>query len=108
MRAQPWNRMRPRLNSAEMTGYLALVGGDEFKPGNEEHDRLLVEHRGQGPAYVVPTAAARQRPDLAVATAQRWFKDLELEIVELRVLKGSAAASVANVELCEPGGVFYL
>src|SRR5436190_629987 len=58
------------------TGYLALVGGDEFKPGNEEHDRLLVAQRGAGAAYAVPTAAARQRPEQAVATAQRWFGGL--------------------------------
>jgi cyanophycinase len=90
------------------TGFLALVGGDEFKPGNEEHDRLLVEHRGAGPAYVLPTAAARQRPDLAVATAQRWFKALGLDILELPVLKRSDAMSAANVQLAEQGGLFYL
>jgi cyanophycinase len=90
------------------TSFLALVGGDEFKSGNEAHDRLLVEHRGQGPAYVVPTAAARQRPDLAVATAQRWFKGLGLDVVELPVLKRSDAASATNVELAERGGLFYL
>ncbi len=90
------------------TGFLALVGGDEFKPGNEGHDRLLVEHRAAGPAYVVATAAARQRPDLAVATARRWFKGLGLDIVELPVLKRSDATSAANVELAERGGFFYL
>jgi cyanophycinase len=90
------------------TGFLALVGGNEFKPGNEEHDRLLVEHRAQGPAYVVPTAAARQRPDLAVATAQQWFKALGLDVVELPVLKRSDATSATNVELAERGGLFYL
>ncbi|MBV9174075.1 MAG: Type 1 glutamine amidotransferase-like domain-containing protein [Chloroflexi bacterium] len=90
------------------TGLLALVGGDEFKPGNEEHDRLLVAHRGEGPAYVVATAAARQRPDLAVATAQRWFGSLGLELAELRVLKRSDATSRTNVELAERGGFFYL
>lgn len=90
------------------TGFLALVGGDEFKPGNEAHDRLLVEHRGPGPAYVVPTAAARQRPDLAVATAQHWFKGLGLDFVELPVLKRSDAAAATNVELAERGGLFYL
>jgi cyanophycinase len=90
------------------TGFLALVGGDEFKPGNEAHDRLLVEHRGRGPAYVVPTAAARQRPDLAVATAQQWFKGLGLDVVELPVLKRSDATSATNVELAERGGLFYL
>ena len=90
------------------TGFLALVGGDEFKPRNEEHDRLLVEHRGPGPAYVVPTAAARQRPDLAVATGQRWFAGLGLDVLELPVLKRSDATSAANVELAEQGGLFYL
>jgi cyanophycinase len=90
------------------TGFLALVGGDEFKPGNEDQDRLLVEHRGPGPAYVVATAAARQRPDLAVATAQEWFKRLGLAMDELPVLKRSDAASAANVALAERGGLFYL
>jgi cyanophycinase len=90
------------------TGCLALVGGDEFKPGNEEQDRLLVVHRGAGPAYVVPTAAARQRPDQAVATAQRWFKGLGLDVVELPVLKRSDANAPRNVELAAEGGLFYL
>jgi cyanophycinase len=90
------------------TGFLALVGGDEFKPGNEAHDRVLVEHCGPGPAYVVPTAAARQRPDLAVATAQRWFEGLGLDMVELPVLKRSDATSATNVALAERGGLFYL
>jgi cyanophycinase len=94
--------------AAAQTGFLALVGGDEFKPGNDEQDRLLVDHRGRGPAYVVATAAARQRPELAVATAQRWFADLGLEVEELPVLKRSDAASTNNVELAQRGGFFYL
>ena len=89
-------------------GLLALVGGDEFKPGNEEQDRLLVEHRGEGPAYVVPTAAARQGPALAVATAHRWFNGLGLDVIELPVLKRSDANSKKNVELAEQAGLFYL
>ena len=89
-------------------GYLALVGGDEFKAGNEEQDRLLVAHRGPGPAYVVPTAAARQRPELAVATARRWFASLGLEVMELRVLKRSDANSKAIEERAVQGGLFYL
>ena len=91
-----------------MTGLLALVGGDEFKPGNEAHDRLLVEHHGPGAAYVLPTAAARQRPDLAVATAQRWFTPLGLNVAELPVLKRSDATSAKYIELAEEGGFFYL
>jgi cyanophycinase len=90
------------------TGWLALVGGDEFQPGNEEHDRLLVEHRGQRAAYVVPTAAARQGPERALATAQEWFTGLGLDVAELPVLKRADATSAANVELAERGGFFYL
>ena len=90
------------------TGVLALVGGDEFKPGNEAHDRVLIDRRGPGPAYIVPTAAARQRPDLAVATAQRWFADLGLDVVGLPVLRRSDATAATNVELAEQGGFFYL
>jgi cyanophycinase len=90
------------------TGWLALVGGDEFKPGNEEQDRLLVAHRRVGPGYVIATAAARQRPDLAVATARAWFKGVGMDVIELPVLKRSHAASAANVILAETGGLFYL
>lgn len=90
------------------SGFLGLVGGDEFKPGNEAHDRKLVAQRAAGAAYVLPTAAARQRPDLAVATAQRWFKALGLDVVELPVLKRSDARAPANVALAEHGGFFYL
>ncbi len=89
-------------------GVLALVGGDEFKAGNEEQDRLLVEGRAAGTAFVVPTAAARQRPGLAVATARRWFRALDLDLAELLVLKRSDATSAANVQLAEQGGFFYL
>jgi cyanophycinase len=90
------------------TGLLALVGGDEFKPGSEAHDRLLVEQRGGGPAYILATAAARQRPDRAVATAQAWFKGLGLDVVELPVLKRSDASVRTIVERAEQGGLFYL
>jgi cyanophycinase len=90
------------------SGFLALVGGDEFKPGNEEQDQLLVARRGPGTAFVVPTAAARQRPDLAVATAQQWFKSLGLDLAELPVLKRSDAMSPKNTEVAERGGLFYL
>ncbi|GAC1321301.1 MAG: hypothetical protein NVSMB2_17950 [Chloroflexota bacterium] len=90
------------------TGFLALVGGDEFKAGNEEQDKLLVAHRGPGSAYVVPTAAARQRPDMAVATAQRWYASLGLAVVQLAILRRSDALSTTNEALANQGGFFYL
>ncbi|HSR22937.1 MAG TPA: hypothetical protein VLW53_05275 [Candidatus Eisenbacteria bacterium] len=77
-----------------MAGLLLLNGGDEFRPGNEPQDRELVGAAGRRrPAYVVPTAARRQRPELAVATARAWFAGLGLELEELPVYTRADARS---------------
>jgi len=89
-------------------GVLALVGGDEFNPGNEEQDRMLAEAAKPGPAFVVPTAAARQGPEKAVAHATRWFKQFGLELQELPVLKRADANSKTLSALARTGGFFYL
>ena len=91
-----------------VAGALALVGGDEFNPGNEEQDRLLAAAARPGPAFVVPTAAARQGPEVAVEHAKRWFKQFGLELQELPVLKRGAAESAAIAAQAREGGFFYL
>jgi cyanophycinase len=87
---------------------LALVGGDELNPGNEEQDRMLAAAARPGPAYVVPTAAARQHPEMAVAHAARWFQQFGLEVQDLPVLKRADANSKALAERARAGGFFYL
>jgi cyanophycinase len=89
-------------------GPLALVGGDELHPGNEEQDRVLVAAAGDGPAYVLATAAGRQRPDLAVRDAVDWFGSLGLAVEELPATKRSHATSVENAERARGGRFFYL
>ena len=91
-----------------MAGPLALVGGDELKPGNEPQDRILVEAAGDGPAYVIATAAARQRPDLAVANAHSWFEGLGLDVEELPLTKRSHATSREVAARARVGRFFYL
>ena len=76
-----------------VSGILLLNGGDEFRPGNEPQDRELVAASGPGPAYVVPTAARRQRPEMAVATARAWFAGLGVDLEELPVYTRSDAGS---------------
>jgi cyanophycinase len=70
-------------------GPLALLGGGEFLPGNEGHDRLLVDAANalgtDRPAFVLATAAARQDPDAAVRTAVGWYAGLGLDVEELPV-----------------------
>ncbi len=68
----------------------------------------MVAAAGQGPAYVVPTAGARQGPDQAVANATRWFAKLGLELVELPVLKRSDAMKDSVAADAKRGGFFYL
>jgi cyanophycinase len=91
-----------------MIGSLSLVGGDELHPGNEPQDEALIRAAGPGPAYVVATAAARGKPELAVANAVRWFGDLGLQMEELAVRSRSEAASEAVAREALGGGMFYL
>jgi cyanophycinase len=89
-------------------GPLALVGGDELKPGNEPQDELLARAADGGPSFVLATAAGRQRPELAVANAVRWFADLGLDVQELPAIRRSDAKAPANVERARTGRFFYL
>jgi cyanophycinase len=89
-------------------GPLILVGGTEFRPGNEPHDRLFADAVSGGPAYVIATAAVRQDPDRAVATARRWFSGLGLEVTELRLRGRREAAEAAVVAAARAGRGFYL
>ena len=91
---------------AGVPGLLALVGGDEFNPGNEEQDRMLAAAANSGPAFVVPTAAARQGPEKAVAHATVWFKQFGLQLQELPVLKRADANSKELSALARTGGFF--
>jgi cyanophycinase len=89
-------------------GLLALVGGDEFNPGNDEQDRMLAAAARPGDAFVIPTAAARQKPDASVAHAIGWFKQFGVELRELPILKRRDANSTVLAERARAGGLFYL
>jgi cyanophycinase len=91
-----------------MVGPLALVGGDELHPGNEPQDALLAAAAGDGPAYAVATAAARHRPELAVAHAREWFARFGLDVVELPARNRTQARSSETAELAAQGRFFYL
>src|SRR5258706_10200023 len=86
-------RSGTRTYYGAMAGLLLLSGGDEFRPGNEPQDRELIAAARPGGAWVVATAARRQHPELAVATARRWFAGLGLEIEELPVYTRTNAGS---------------
>jgi cyanophycinase len=93
-------------------GPLALVGGDEFRPGNEPHDKLLVQAANRldpsAPAFIVASAAAREGPAQAVATARAWFAGLGLDVEELPLRTRRQARDRAIVERAREGRYFYL
>ena len=91
-----------------MPGLLALVGGDEFNPGNDEQDRMLAAAARPGEAFVIPTAAARQKPAASVAHAIKWFRQFGIQLLELPVLKRTDANSAVLAERARAGGFFYL
>ncbi len=96
------------MGEGRSPGPLALVGGAELGPGNEPADRVLVAAAGAGPAYVLATAAARHRPELAVANAAGWFSRLGLEVRELPATGRRQARSPENAALALEGRFFYL
>ena len=97
-----------------MTGLLALHGGGEYVAGDEAAmDALLLaaaDAAAQQAAAtrpriaIVPTAAARQRPDAAVATGERAFAaaaeraGLTVEIGAARILSRRDAADPRVLE----------
>lgn len=93
-----------------MRGPLALVGGDELRPGNEPIDRALVAAATAhgGPAYVLATAAARHRPQLAVRNAVAWFAALGLEVGELPVYTAEDARSAELAERASSASCVYV
>src|SRR3989475_6453689 len=79
LRTRPYAREVP-----DVPGVLALVGGDEFNPGNEEQDRILANAAGSGPAYVVPPGPPRKAPDAQGATHREWFRHSAPGLMSLR------------------------
>jgi cyanophycinase len=79
-----------------------------LNPGNEPQDGVLIAAASGGPAYVLASAAGRQRPDLAVRNARAWFKNLGLTVDELPAVRRSDVKSPKNVELARAGRFFYL
>lgn len=90
-----------------MYGPLALVGGDEFHPGNERQDQMLRDACGGRPAYVVATAAQDFAAG-AVETARAWFGGLGLEIHELRIRNQEDARSTDVVARAAKAGLVYI
>jgi cyanophycinase len=91
-----------------MTGILALVGGGEWREGCEAFDADLLASSGGADVVVLPTAAAFEQPDQAVAHATDWFGRLGGRVTGLRVLNRRDALDPANVDVVRGARFVYL
>jgi cyanophycinase len=88
-------------------GTIALAGGGEFAAPYEAVDRDLLAAAGPE-VLVLPTGAAYEHPDRAVAHAQAWFAGLGATATSCRVLTRSDALVAANVETVRAARFVYL
>jgi len=92
---------------SETCGPLALVGGGEWGPGCD-FDAELLAASGGDEVLVLPTAAAYEHPDKAVATAEAWFAGLGGRARGLMVLARPDAQDEANAALVRSSRFTYL
>ena len=94
----------------DMTGPIALVGGDEFRAGCEEMDRAILEAAGTpSPSLLVlPTAAARENPARAADNGVRHFAALGANADSLMVLDSSHANDAALLAPLAAADVVYV
>ncbi|MGH9016232.1 MAG: Type 1 glutamine amidotransferase-like domain-containing protein [Acidimicrobiales bacterium] len=89
------------------TGPLALVGGDEWRPGCTFDGELLAASGG-AEVLVLPTAAAYEHPEKAVAAAEGWFTGLGGRARGLMVLGRADADDEANAAAVRDSRFVYL
>ncbi len=93
-----------------MAERIALVGGDEFRPGCEEMDRQLLAEAPEKPARVliVPTAAASEHAALvAAANGVRYFSGLGASATQLMVVEREHANDEALLASIGDASVIY-
>lgn len=88
-------------------GYLALVGGGEWRPGCD-FDIELLEAAGTDEVLVLPTAAAFEHPARLVESAVQWFATLGGHAVGLGVLNRRDAHDPSMAEAVAAARFLYL
>jgi cyanophycinase len=89
--------------SEETPGLLALVGGQEFTPGCS-FDEVLIQRTQPRQVHLLATAAAFERPELAIASATSWLTPLGVEVAPIDIyeradaLEERKAAALASAE----------
>ncbi len=89
-------------------GPLVLVGGGEFQEGLRGVDASLLESLASDEVAVLPTAAAFERPERAVASAVAHFEALGAKARAVPVLARADAHQPEHVEAVRRARFIYL
>jgi cyanophycinase len=91
-----------------MAGWLAMIGGGEWKPGCVGFDTDLLALSGGTEVVVLPTAAAMEGPNNALANAEKHFTALGATVIPCRVLSRAEADDPENVAIVAKAKFIYL
>ena len=91
----------------DRAGPLALVGGGAWQVGCDFDRDLLAASRGSE-VVVLPTAAAYEHPDRAVAAASHWFESLGASVRPVMAVDRTGASDEGNVAAVRAARFLYL
>jgi len=95
------------MSTSPVPGPLALVGGGEWTEGCS-FDEELWEESGRAEVLVLPTAAAYEHPERAVATATSWFASFGARVRGLMVLGRTDAEEPGMAQAVREARFVYL
>lgn len=93
---------------AREPGWLAVIGGNEWTDGCQPVDQRLLAVASSPRVLVLPTAAAYEHPDKAVATATAYFAPLGASVEGCMVLRRADAEDAANAGQVRAARFIYL
>jgi cyanophycinase len=91
----------------DRAGPLALVGGGAWQAGCDFDRDLLAASRGSE-VVVLPTAAAYEHPDRAVAAASHWFESLGASVRPVMAVDRTGASDEGNIAAVRAARFVYL
>jgi cyanophycinase len=90
-----------------MTGWIALVGGNEFLSDCESMDRALLTHLGKRPKVAILPTAAKENPLMAAENGVRYFQKLGAEATEVMIWDRKGAQNPALISKLEDADLLY-
>src|SRR5512147_1214145 len=90
-----------------MSGWILLVGGNEFRPDCELMDRALLTLLGEKPKVVILPTAARENPSLAAENGVRYFQYLGAAAEAAPILTREDAHNLSLISKLEEGDLLY-